>query len=399
MRSIATGLLLLMAVVFIVSRLLERDYPYLSYLTAFAEAAMVGALADWFAVTALFRSPFGIPVPHTAVIPKNKDRIGQSFANFLEHNFMTRDVLGEELQAVDFASIIARWLKHPENSALVARQLANAVPGLLRMFGEDPDIGRFLREWTNATLKNIKVGPLLAEAINVLIANRHHRTLFDHFIGIAANAVEQNQDTIRQKIYESSPRWMPKAVDDRYFDGMLLGLQELLYELSRDDSEWRHRFQAAMEELADNLRHSPDYEERAAGIAADILRHPAFAGYLANIGGDIKQRLLLDVESDDSLLAAKLDTALQALGDTLLHDEAVRARLNRWLAAFTTDSIVARRTDIADLVARVIRKWDGDTIARKLELQVGKDLQYIRINGTLVGGLVGLLLHVVSLLF
>jgi len=399
MQRIATGLLALMAVVFVVSRLLQRDHAYLSYLTAFAEAAMVGALADWFAVIALFRSPFGLPIPHTAVIPKNKDRIAQSFANFLEHNFMTEEIITEELRSVDFGSALAKWLVCPENSHPVARQLVNALPGLLQMLERDQDVLRFLRERMSAILENVKFAPLLGEVIGVLIANRHHRPLFDHFIRIAAEALEQNEPSIRQKIYANSPRWMPKAVDDRYFDSMVLGLHELLDDLAQEDSEWRDRFQMAMEDLIENLKNAPDYEERIAGAARDILQHPIFTGYLASVWDDLRQRLLTDVASDDSQLVAKLEGGLRTLADGMLQDEALRMRLNGWLAGMATQAIVARRSVIADLVSRVIRKWDADTMARKLELQVGKDLQYIRINGTLVGGLVGLLLHLLDRAF
>jgi len=399
MRRIATGLLLLMTALFVVSRLLERDNAYLSFVAAFAEAAMVGALADWFAVTALFRSPLGLPIPHTAVIPKNKDRIGQSLADFLEHNFITEDIVGEELRATDFASAIAHWLARPENSGMVSRQLVGGVPSLLRTLDEDEDIARFLRDRLASALQTAKFAPFLAEVLGVLVANRHHQVLFDHFVGIAAEALEQNKIAIRQKVYETSPRWMPKAVDDRYFDGMLQGLQDLLYDLAQEGSEWRYRFQAALEELIDNLKNSPDYEARIAAIAADILQHPAFIDYMGSVWQDIKLRLLADAESADSLLALKLERTLQASSEALLQDDAVRTRLNRWLAAFATESIVARRKAIAELVSGVIRKWDADTLAHKLEFQVGKDLQYIRINGTLVGGLVGLVLHLVARAF
>jgi len=399
MQRLASGLLVLMAIVFVLSKLSEANYPYLSFLTAFAEAAMVGALADWFAVTALFKAPLGLPIPHTAVIPKNKDRIGESFANFLEHNFMTQEIVSAELRAIDFSSAIAGWLANPANSRIVARQAVNGIPSLLRIIEEDEDVGRFARNRMQAVMKNMKFAPFLAEIISILIANRHHQLVFDHLLELAASALQQNKIYLRQKIHEGSPRWMPKALDDRYFEKLLAGLEDALDELAQEGSEWRFRFQLAVEELIDKLKHAPQYEEKVATVVTGILEHPMFANYIENIWRDIKLRLLLDIDSEDSQAVAKLTDALRAFSEALLQDAQVRSKLNLWICSFATEAIIARRNVIAELVSRVIRTWDGETISRKLELQVGKDLQYIRINGTLVGGLVGLMLHAVGRLF
>lgn len=395
-RRLATGLFVLMTVLFFSARLLEPGFPALSFVRAFAEAAMVGALADWFAVTALFRSPLGLPIPHTAIIPKNKNRVGESIAGFLQYNFMTPEVIGDELGQVDFAGMTAHYLVQPAHSRIVAVQIAGWIPALLRMIS-DEDVARFMRERVMVAVKNVRLAPYLAEVLTILVADRRHQALFDHMIGLAANALEQNRSYLRKKVHERSPRWIPRAIDDRFFERMLEGLQSILDDMKREDSEWRDRFQQSMEEWIEKLRTSAEYEEKIDALLMETLRNPMLRNYIDQVWRDVKQRLLADIESDESRTVAKLDELIRTFNEALMKDMAVRAKFNHWLSGVVTEAIVDRRAAIAQLVIRVIQKWDAETISRKFELQVGKDLQYIRINGTLVGGMVGLLLHIISL--
>jgi uncharacterized membrane-anchored protein YjiN (DUF445 family) len=396
MRRLATSLLLLMAAVFVGARLLQSSYGYMSFVGAFAEAAMVGALADWFAVTALFRRPLGLPIPHTAIIPSNKDRIGESVANFLEYNFMTAEVLGEELKQIDFAGAAAKWLAMPENSRAVSAQIVSGVPALFRMI-EDKDIASFMQTAITGALKNMKFAPLAAEIMSVLMADKRHQLLFDHFLRMAARALEQNKPFIRQKIHERSPRWVPKIVDEKLFENLLEELRNILNEMKDEKSPWRNRFELSAQELTEKLKTSPEYEEKIGNAISEILTHPLFRDYTDHVWNDLKQRLVADATSDDSQTIVQLDLAIRTFSEALIADTVVQYKLNQWVREFATEAISSRREAIADLIKRVIRKWDAETVSRKFELYVGKDLQYIRINGTLVGGTVGLVLHSVSL--
>ncbi|MES2538270.1 MAG: DUF445 domain-containing protein [Pseudomonadota bacterium] len=396
MRIIATSLLVVMAIIFVGAKLLQPQYGFLSFVGAFAEAAMVGALADWFAVSALFRRPLGLPIPHTAIIPSNKDRIGESVANFLEHNFMTEEVLREELKQIDFARAAASWLTDPAHSRAVASQLVSAIPALIHLV-EDEDVGHFMQNTLAKAMKNMRFGPLLAEIFSVLVADRRHQVLFDHLIGLASDALEHNRPFIRQKIHEKSPRWMPRVLDEKLFERLLEETENILREMQDEDSEWRARFQQSAEGLIEKLKNSPEYEERIASIVSQTLHHPAFRNYTQQVWIDVRDRLLADAAAEDSHALAHLDHAIRAFSTALMQDVAVQQKLNRWIRSFVAEAIANRREVIADLVKRVIQKWDADTVSRKFELYVGKDLQYIRINGTLVGGLVGLVLHTVSL--
>lgn len=396
MRRLATSLLILMAVVFVGARLLQPTYGYMSFVGAFAEAAMVGALADWFAVTALFRRPLGLPIPHTAIIPNNKDRIGESVGNFLEHNFMTPEVLGEELKQVDFAGAAAAWLAMPENSRAVSSQVVSGIPALFRMV-EDQDVASFMQTAISGALKNMKFAPLAAEILSVLMADKRHQMLFDHFLRFAAKALEQNKPLIRQKIHERSPRWVPKVVDEKFFLNLVDELRKILNEMKDENSDWRNRFEQSAQELIEKLKTSPEYEEKIGAAISEILAHPLFRDYTDHVWRNAKQRLVADATSEDSQTVARLDLAIHTFSEALIQDSVVQDKLNHWIREFATEAISSRREAIADLFKRVIRKWDAETVSRKFELYVGKDLQYIRINGTLVGGIVGLVLHGISL--
>jgi len=395
-RRLATGLLAAMAILFVAARSWQAAYPYLSFVAAFAEAAMVGALADWFAVTALFRAPLGLPIPHTAIIPRNKERIGESLAHFLQHNFLTQEVIREELRAIDFSGAVSEWLAQPENSRFLARHIIGGIPAVLRMI-EDEDVAQFMERRMRAALKTVKFAPLSAEILALLVAGRHHQTVFDHLVNLVSKLVNNNSSYIRWKINESSPRWLPKTVDDKFFVRLLDAVQSTLIEMREEDSEWRDRFQVAIEAWIERLRSEPEYEEKIEAMLMNVLEHPVFRNYIKHIWHEIKLRLLTDAMAEDSHMQARLAQGLHAFSQALLQDKTVRSKLNQWIRILATDALVSRREVIAELVTRVIRKWDAETVSRKLELHVGKDLQYIRINGTLVGGLVGLLLHTLSL--
>ena len=398
MRNLATGLLVLMAFIFVGARLMRGAHPAWGFIGAFAEAAMVGAIADWFAVTALFRHPLGLKIPHTAIIPRNKERIGESLGNFLEHNFMSYEVVHAELERIDFAGSAAAWLARPDNAHAVAAQVTSAVPALLRMV-EDKDASVFLQDALSGALRDVKLAPLLSRLLSVLAAGGQHHALLEKLLEVVAGALEANRPYIRQKVHDHSPKWMPKAIDEKFYERLMAGVGNILSEIQDEDSEWRARFQAATDELIDNLATSPEYEEKLRALLDRSLGHPLFRNYAGQVWDDVRARLLADTTSESSRVTAQLDQALRAFSAALARNEAVQVKLNDWIRTFAAETIVAKRELLVGLVRRVIRSWDADTLSRKFELHVGRDLQYIRINGTLVGGLVGLLLHSIGLLF
>lgn len=395
MRLLALALLLSMGLVSASAHAFERASALWPWIGAFSEAAMVGGLADWFAVTALFRHPMGLPIPHTAIIPNNKERIGESIGEFLQNNFMTREVVRAELHQVDFASSAAHWLADPQHAGMVARQVAQALP---TMAGAVDDAGA--RDAAERVLggaaASVHLSTVLARLLNMLVEGGQHHVLLERILGIVARALDQHRPFIRQKVHAQSPRWLPRAIDDKLFERILEGVQSILLEIQGEDSEWRARFDEAVADMLNKLPHSPEVEERLQALLARSIRHARFRDYAAEVWQTLRGRLRDDVTRDDSVIATHIARALQALAGALESDPALRARVNGAIRSVVSETIVERRDLITSVIWRVIRGWDAHTVSRKFELQVGKDLQYIRINGTVVGGLIGLLLHAFS---
>jgi len=400
-RRIATGLLVLMALLFVATRMWRPDAgPWLAFvapLGAFAEAAMIGALADWFAVTALFRRPLGLPIPHTDVIATNKDRIASSLADFLSNNFMTHEVISHELSQVDFSAAVSDWMAQDENSAAVATRQTESVPALLEAVESRVELEVWLRQALVEGLRHIGIARVLAEGATIMVAQQRHQQLYDRLVRMAALALEEHRPMLREKFMQARSRWIPQVVDEIYFNRIMHAVEHMISAADAPDSIWRERLETLLADWIEKLRNSPEHEERLQALIAGILEHPSFADHARHLIDDLRQGLLQDTSSGDSRIAARLALLLRAGAAVLQHDAALSQQLNGWMREVITDAIVGQRKTIAALVERVIAKWDGPTVARKLELQVGRDLQYIRINGTLVGGAVGLILHYLSL--
>lgn len=346
MMRIANGLLLLMALVFLVAHALSiRHHPGWGFVAAFAEAALVGGLADWFAVTALFRHPLGVPIPHTALIPSNKDRLADGVADFLQQNFLTRDVLAVDMASLDFAGMATEWLSEQARRRWLAQRIADLVSGQL------------------------SVGPLIADWLRLWVAQQKHHEWFDRAVLWAQQMLDQHHADIYQRVSEKSPRWMPRRINDEFYRRLMDGVTEMLDEMLAPDSAAREAFDAAVREQIAKL---------AAGERDDAIRRQ------------------LEEAAQDGVLAQRIELELEALMTRLATDPALQASLNRWLQRQAVVLLVRRRTHIVGLVRRVILAWDAGTVAARIEGQVGRDLQFIRINGTLVGGLVGLALHAIS---
>ncbi|HWW69428.1 MAG TPA: DUF445 domain-containing protein [Duganella sp.] len=395
LKLVAGGLMGCMALAWGASRHWSAAHPWLGYVAAFAEAALIGGLADWFAVTALFRHPLGIPIPHTAIIAANKDRVGKGIATFLQHNFMTHDVLRQELARIDFAGGWALWLDKPGNARALAEQLGQALPVLMAM-AEDDEVDRFLRQLFSGSLQDVRFAPVLSRVLEALVAGGQHHVLLQRLLGLVARAFDQQRPHIRQKVYETSPRWMPKTLDDKFFERIVEGVEAFLLELQAEDSPWRARFEAATHELIEQLASSEHYERQLRQMVSSSLGNARSRAYLRDLWGGLRDGIVADLATPHSRVTAKLEELLGASSLALGRAPAIRARLNGWLRQMIADAIVARRDVLGAVIERVIDAWDAPTIARRFELYVGADLQYIRFNGTLVGGAIGLLLFALA---
>ncbi len=388
-----TGLFVLMAVIFTLTFIPDNPPAWLPYLRAFTEAAMVGALADWFAVTALFRHPFGIPIPHTAIVPNNKDQIGSSLAGFVETNFLTREVLAPKLKDVNFSTGIGVWMERPDN----ARALSENAGGLLIWLLESVDndtVKRFLEKNLRSGSSSLQITPLLSQLLRLFTADGRHQELMDAAVRIARQQLIENRYIIRDRINQQSPWWLPKFVDEEIYTKIIGEIARLLDRIGDDPGHAaRISFNQATDDLIDSMANDPDTIERGESIKGDILNHPSVNKYITQSWEDIKSYITEQSNTEDSELRVRLEKAISRLGIALQNDSAMQKQVNDWVELALLHLVGRYRGSVVSVISDTVESWDTDVTTRRVELQVGRDLQFIRINGTLVGGLVGLIIY------
>jgi uncharacterized membrane-anchored protein YjiN (DUF445 family) len=395
MRAIATLLLVAMTAIFAATLFVKVDWPALPYIRAFAEAGMVGACADWFAVVALFRHPLGIPIPHTAIIPSNKERIGPAIGRFITHNFLDVRVAHDRLAQVDLTGRVAEWLNDPNLRARLVDNAGEVIPKILRALPGEAN-GELLGRLVRTGIAAVPAAPLASRLLAVVWAGGAAEQALERGIVFAETSLARQKDVITQKVADRTYRWVPGWVDriiaDRVMNGMLSTLREL-----RDPAHpWRQELARTVEKLVVDLASDPGLRATGEAMKAELLAQPLFVDQGKVLWKEIEASLRADIPGRSRMIAEALDTALQALGRWLTQDEARRARLDRRLRLAVLRLLLPRRAEIGAYVTQVVNNWDTATLVDRLELQVGKDLQYIRINGTLVGGLVGVLIFVIS---
>jgi uncharacterized membrane-anchored protein YjiN (DUF445 family) len=393
MKMAATGLLLAATLVFIVTRSLEDRWSWLGYIRATAEAAMVGALADWFAVTALFRHPLGLPIPHTAIIPNRKDQLGRGLGTFVQTNFLAPAVLSERLRSLGVAQRLGAWLAQPEHAHRLSSNAGALVRGLTEVMG-DEDIQRTLETGILQRVREVPAAPLMARVVEAAVSGRHHQALLDTTLHGLSGLLDENRWLLRQKLAEQSPWWVPEPIDDRLFKKFFDGVQGFLAEVARDpDHELRHQLDVRVAELAVRLRTDPALIARGEQLKAELLEHPEVRAWLDSLWRNAKASILAVADDPDSDLRRRLDAALQRAGRSLQEDPVLRGKVNGWIEKVVSYLAEEYGHEIADLIATTVARWDGAEASRRIELQVGRDLQFIRINGTVVGGLAGLAIY------
>lgn len=400
MRLVATGLLVLMAAIFLAARQLEHLHPVIGYVRAFSEAAMVGGLADWFAVTALFRHPLHLPIPHTAIIPRNKDRIAATLAAFLRDNFLIPRVVARRMQRLNVAAAAGRWLANPPmGRGRIGTGASRLAADILESLDQER-LGGMAKGAIAARLRAIDVAPLFGQALTAAIANGRHLPLLDGMIRWASRVLEANEHLIREMVHARAGavmRWT--GLDETLATKIIDGLHKLITEMADDPTHpLRAKAEEGLERLAHDLQHDPAMRARVEAFKAEMLDNQAFHRWIEGLWEQGRAALLRVARDPERVMAGKVGEALRQFGETLQTDRKLADTINR----FARRSAVGAASDYGDgivrLVSDTIRGWDARTVTGRLENAVGRDLQYIRINGTLVGGLVGVAIHAVDAL-
>ncbi|MBN8500906.1 MAG: DUF445 domain-containing protein [Sphingomonadales bacterium] len=399
MRLFATGLLVVMAGVFLTARHFESLHPAWGYVLAFSEAAMVGGLADWFAVTALFRHPLGLPIPHTAIIPENKDRIADTMAQFLRENFLIPPVVARRLGQMNLAGAAGEWLSDPAKGG--STRLRDGAAELLAQVLEslDPErLGNQVRGGLFKQLDKLEISPLLGQMLSAMIADRRHMPVIESLIRWTGLTLEDNEELVRELIHRRANavlRWT--GLDERLANSVIDGLYKLLAEVIVDpDHPLRGKVEEGLAKLADDLQHDAELRTRVERMKGELLGNPAVSNWWQGVWERLRGAMLDRLRRPAGQGGGQLGEALAELGRHLRDDPAMQTQINRFARRTVVGVAVRYGDQIVRLVSETVKRWDAATVTDRIEGAVGRDLQFIRINGTLVGGLVGVAIHLLD---
>ena len=396
MKRRATLLLVLAAVVFLAARLVEPRYPWIGIVRATAEAAMVGGLADWFAVTALFRHPLGIPIPHTAIVPARKDRVGRTLGAFVQKNFLTREVIANRLRSVNVAERLAQWLADPDNVRQIARHTASSLASAAHLV-RDEDVEAFINRSVEERVRAVKAAPLLSRLLLVITADNRHQELLNEAIRLAANAVQDSRALIRLRVEEETPWWVPSAIDDKIYRKIVSAIERTLVDV-RDDPQHplRERFDIAIDNFIMKLDSSPTVAARIESLKEELLLSDAARRFSSSLWGQAKSALVRYAEAPEGIAPGTIERALNSFGEAALADPVLLQKVDSFVTDIAMFLVERYQSEVAALIEHTVSSWNPEATSRRVELAIGRDLQFIRINGTLVGGLAGMAIYLIS---
>ncbi|TDK24909.1 DUF445 domain-containing protein [Arthrobacter crusticola] len=396
MKVLATALLGVLAVIFVVAFALQERYPWLAYVRAAAEGGMVGALADWFAVTALFKHPMGLKIPHTAIIPRKKDQIGESLGQFVEENFLSEAVVRAKLDSARIAEKAGSWLARPESADRVAVEGAALIRGAFTVLNDEAVQG-VIESMVRKHVLGPPWGPPVGRIAERLFREGHHHRLVDLLVDRAADWVDANYAVVTRVVAQRSPTWVPRLVDGVVGDRVYAELSKFIRAVQDDQQhDVRIALDKYLKDLAQDLQYSPETIAKAEEIKGQLLDDPRVRDLTARTWATIKGALLEAVSDPQSELTHNFKAAVRDFGGRLASDPELAAKVNRWISDGAAYAVRTYRSEIAGVISETVGRWDAEETSRKIELQVGKDLQFIRINGTVVGSLAGLAIFSVA---
>ncbi|MEB3370271.1 DUF445 domain-containing protein [Saccharopolyspora mangrovi] len=398
MKAVATAFLLFAAVVYFFARWQESAGAgaWVGYVRAAAEAGMVGALADWFAVTALFRRPLGLPIPHTAIIPTRKDTIGRSLGDFVGTNFLSEDVVRDKLRSAGISRRVGLWLDDADHAERVTSELATAVRGAVQVLRDD-DVQAIIEHGVVRKLVDQQWGPPLGRILGQVFSDGSHHKLVDLVCDRAYDWVRDNHETVLRVVSQRAPSWSPKFVDAMLADKIYAEVLSFAWAV-RTDSEhpMRQAVDRFLVEFAHDLQHDEKTMAKAEQIKHQVLEHPEVQNLVSSAWGTAKKMLLDAAEDPSSELRVRVRDGLRSLGARLHTEPELQEKVDGWLEGAVTYVVSNYRDELTTLITDTVERWDAQETSRKIELQVGRDLQFIRINGTVVGALAGLAIHTIA---
>jgi uncharacterized membrane-anchored protein YjiN (DUF445 family) len=400
MRLASSGILALFTVAFFISKHYTGRYPIAVIILAISEAAMVGGLADWFAVTALFRRPFGLPIPHTALIPKEKNNIGKNLGAYVQQNFLTAEVLIQKIREFNVAGTFSKWMTDIDRVNKMTSIIIKYIPEILDRLN-DEDINRFIKTNISKALDNLELNKSLAEILKTLTANDKHQEILNESIKIVSKFINDNEQKMQEEFAEKFD-WFSKliGIDKFLFNKIIHAIGSYLQELNDNKNhQLRKEFSHYIYELIVKLETSEEYKQKVNDIKDAIVNNDVLKKYISNIWNDFKKMTIEDIKKPNSNIKFQIGKMVNSIGKDLLNDSATQNKLNIGIEKAAIAAISSHSGKIVQLISDKVESWSAKDFSESLELEVGSDLQYIRINGTLVGALIGAVIYLISHLY
>lgn len=400
-KMFATGLFVLMAVVFVVMTVLEKNNPahWIGYIRAFSEAAMVGALADWFAVTALFNYPLGLKIPHTNLIENSKERIGDNLGSFVVSNFLSPKNIRPYIQKLKVSNFVGDWLAKERNQENLVQEVSNIVLDILNKL-DDAAVVDFIGKKAREMSDDLKINEIVGNGLEYILDKNDHQKLITNLSKQIKEYVMSNQEIVKERVKKESFFLIPKFVDNSIAEKITTGLSNFFEEVENNsDHSLRAEITQKLYAFSAEIQTQEKWADEFRTVKNDFLKEDKLREYSQDIWNSIKKSLSKELSEQDSALKSYLKKNLDELAVNLQTDENLQHKIDHWVRVTTYKYILKNTHQAANLISSTVGNWQGKELSEKLELEVGKDLQFIRVNGTLVGGLVGLILYTITNFF
>ncbi|WP_027383010.1 DUF445 domain-containing protein [Epilithonimonas caeni] len=397
-KTLATGLFILMAVTFILMTVLQKQDPshWIGYIRAFSEAAMVGALADWFAVTALFNYPLGLKIPHTNLIENSKEKIGDNLGNFVVDNFLSPQNIRPYIQKLKISVYVGDWLSKERNQDVLIQELSSILKDIINKL-DDVSVVNFISNKAEEMTDSIKLNSVIGNGIEYLLHKNDHQKIITNLSSQIKNYILENQELISQRVGKESFFLIPKSVDNKIAEKITKGLSDYFLEVEENpEHPLRAEITNKILDFSQELKEAPKWEKEFDSIKSDFLQSDKLKQYSSDIWQSLKTSLIKELSEEDSKLKSYVRKNINEFVFNLQNDEQFQNRIDHWVRVTAYKYILKNTKNFGELISTTVGNWEGKELSRKLELEVGKDLQFIRINGTLVGGLVGLLIYTIA---
>lgn len=397
-KAIATGLFVLMTLVYVLSTWLlkTRDDIWLGYIKAFAEAAMVGALADWFAVTALFHHPLGIRIPHTNLIENKKKNIGDNLGGFVVTNFLNGPTIRPYIEKLQVSNLLIQWLDQPKNLALLVTEISGILKNVVRK-ADDRMVTQFISDQSQKLLKEIKLNSAVASGLDIIMERGDQTRILSYLVTKLRGYIIENETMVRERVKKESHFLIPGFVDNLIATRITKGLANYLSEIDQDPNhKVRQEVNQQLVRFIEDIRTSPAWQAELEDIKNSLLSGDRILQYATSVWKHLQTAIISDLEGQESSILVYLQKTIREMAANLKNDPAFQQKMNKWVQRTAYKYILKNTSKVGDLISNTVGNWQGTELSTKLELEVGKDLQFIRINGTLVGGLVGLLIYTIT---